>query len=88
MSQSKLSELSVEKLIKRRDLLKGASIGLGIVYILAVTLIIYFITANGFKEIPFAALIPVFALPVTFTPLIANISLLNKEIKSRNTKEF
>jgi len=88
MSQNKLSELSVEKLIKRRDLLKGASIGLGIVYILAVTLIVYFIAAKGFKEIPFAALIPVFALPVTFTPLIANISLLNKEIKSRNTKEF
>jgi len=86
MHQNKLSQLSLEKLIKRRDLLKGISIGLGIVFILGISLIIYIVTNDDFKRIPFAAFIPIFALPATSAPLLANLSSLNKEIKSRNIK--
>lgn len=86
MDQNKLSELSLEKLLKKRDLLKGISIGLGIVFVLGIALIIYFVTNDDFKRVPFAAFIPIFALPATSAPLLANLSSLNKEIKSRNRK--
>lgn len=84
MKKNTYEELTNEKLIKRRDLLKGASIGLGIVFILAITIIIYLMSAEGFKNVSIATLIPVFTLPITFVPLLINLSLLNKEIKSRN----
>lgn len=75
--------MSMEELVKKRDLLRGISIGVGIVYMAIITFVIYLFAINGFKIVSFAALIPVFALPGTFTPILANISLLNKEIQSR-----
>jgi hypothetical protein len=84
MEKNTYGELTNEKLIKRRDLLKGASIGLGIVFILAITTIIYLMSAEGFKNVSIATLIPMFTLPLAFVPLLINLSLLNKEIKSRN----
>ncbi len=84
MEKNTYGELTNEKLIKRRDLLKGASIGLGIVFILAIAIIIYLMSAEGFKNVSIATLIPMFTLPLAFVPLLINLSLLNKEIKSRN----
>jgi hypothetical protein len=84
MKKNTFEELTNEKLIKRRDLLKGASIGLGIVFILAITIIIYLMSAEGFKNVSIATLIPIFTLPIAFVPLLINLSLLNNEIKSRN----
>jgi hypothetical protein len=77
-------ELNDEKLLKKRDLLKGASIGLGIVYILAIAILIYLFITRGSQNVPLAILIPVFAMIAVFIPLLINLSLLNKEIKSRN----
>ena len=77
-------DLSDEKLLKKRDLLKGASIGLGIVYVLAIAILIYLFTTKETKNIPLAVLIPTFTLITVFIPLLVSLSLLNKEIKSRN----
>jgi hypothetical protein len=77
-------ELTDEKLLKKRDLLKGASIGLGIVYILAIAILIYLFVTRGTQNVPSAILIPIFAMIAVFIPLLINLSLLNKEIKSRN----
>ncbi|MFD2941396.1 hypothetical protein [Flavobacterium notoginsengisoli] len=71
------------KLIKTRNLLKGIAIGFGVVFIVALAVSIYLITSKGLKD-SIAALIPVFSLPVVFTPLLINFSLLSKEIKCRN----
>jgi len=77
-------ELTDEKLLKKRDLLKGASIGLGIVYILAIAILIYLFVTRGTQNVPSTILIPIFAMIAVFIPLLINLSLLNKEIKSRN----
>jgi len=77
-------ELNDEKLLKKRDLLKSASIGLGIVYILAIAILIYLFVTRGTQNVPSTILIPIFAMIAVFIPLLINLSLLNKEIKSRN----
>lgn len=84
MKQNKLSELTIDQLVKKRDLLKGVSIGIGILYIVVLAIIIYLFVTKGLKNVSYAALIPVFALPVTLTPVLGNMSLLEKEIKSRH----
>jgi hypothetical protein len=84
MKKNIYEELTNEKLLKKRGLLKGASIGLGIVFVLATTILIYLLTAKGFNNVPIATLIPVFTMSITFVPLLINLSLMNKEIKSRN----
>lgn len=86
MQKNKLSELSIEDLVKKRNLLKGVSIGMGLVYMAAIAIVIYLFTSKGFKNVSYAALIPVFAFPVTFMPVLSNMSILDKEIKSRNSK--
>ena len=84
MKKNIYEELTNEELLKKRDLFKGVSIGFGVVFILAIAIIIYLFTTQGIKNVSIATLIPVFILPVTFFPLLINLSLLNKEIKSRN----
>lgn len=84
MKKNIYEELTNEKLLKKRGLLQGASIGLGIVFVLATTILIYLLTAKGFDNVPIATLIPVFTMSITFVPLLINLSLMNKEIKSRN----
>ncbi|SHM46067.1 hypothetical protein [Flavobacterium chilense] len=84
MKKSIYQELTTEKLIKKRDLLKGVSIGFGIIFILAIAVVIYIFSSKGVKNVSIATLIPVFTLPMTFVPLLINLSLMNKEIKSRN----
>ena len=84
MKKNAFAELTDEQLLKKRDLLKGISMGFGIIVIVIICILIYLFTTKGFKDIAFATLIPVFVLPVTFTPLLINLGLINKEIKSRN----
>nr|WP_199000019.1 hypothetical protein [Flavobacterium sp. ASV13] len=84
MKKSIYQELTTEKLIKKRDVLKGVSIGFGIIFILAIAVVIYIFSSKGVKNVSIATLIPVFTLPMTFVPLLINLSLMNKEIKSRN----
>lgn len=84
--KNELSELSDEKLIKRRDLLKGVLIGMYIVCILLIILLLYIFFNKGFSAISIATFIPVFMLPVITLPLLFQVNTLNKEVKSRNLK--
>lgn len=84
MKKNIYEELTNEKLLKKRDLLKGVSIGFGVIFLLAIAAIIYIFSVKGIKNVSIATLIPVFTLPVVFMPILINLSLLNKEIKSRN----
>lgn len=84
MKKNIYEELTNEKLIKKRDLFKGVLIGFGVIFVLAIAIVIYIFTAKGFKNVSIATLIPVFTLPMIFVPLLINLNLLNKEIKSRD----
>ncbi|WP_159800606.1 hypothetical protein [Flavobacterium sp. MK4S-17] len=76
--------LTDKELIKRKDLLKGVVIGFGIVFLIGFAILIYLFATKGLKEIPMGALIPFFAMPLTFIPILINLNLLLKEIKTRN----
>ena len=84
MKKNSYAEMSDEQLLKKKNSLKGATIGIGISFILAISILIYILIQKDFKNVNIATLIPVFIMPVTFTPLLINLGLLNKEIKSRN----
>lgn len=84
MKKETLADLTNEKLIKRRNLLKGVLIGFGIFFIITLGFLIYLFTSKGAKNIPFATLIPVFTLPVTLMPILITLAAVNKEIKARN----
>lgn len=86
--QNKLSELSNEELNKRKNLLKGVLIGFGIIYLLAIAVMIYLLSVKGFKNVPIATLIPIFSLPVIITPILTNLGLVTKELKSRTSGKF
>lgn len=86
MPKNPFVELADEKLIKRKDLLKGILIGIGIVWLLIALFFAYIFITRGFKNNSFIILIPLFTLPVTLLPTFINLNFLNKEIKSRNLK--
>lgn len=81
-----LSELSDEKLIKRRDLFKGILIGMYSVCVILVVLLLYIFFNNGFSNLSIVTFLPVILLPVITLPLAFQLSTLNKEVKSRNLK--
>ncbi|WP_289665165.1 hypothetical protein [Flavobacterium panacagri] len=83
MNKNVYENFTDQRLLKTRSLLKGIAIGFGIIFILALVVAIYIIALKGLKD-SIAALIPVFSLPIVFTPLLINFSLLSKEIKLRN----
>ncbi|MDR6969340.1 hypothetical protein J2X31_003370 [Flavobacterium arsenatis] len=83
MKNNNLSELSNEKLIKRRDLFKGFLIGIGIVWLFMIAVMVYLFATKDMSKVSFAVFIPIFVLPVTLTPLFINVGMLNKEVKSR-----
>ena len=84
MKKNSYEELSDEKLLKKKDLVKGVLLGFAVVFILAIAAMIYLFATKGSKDIPIAVLTPFFTMPVFFVPLVNNLGLLNKEIKSRD----
>lgn len=86
MKNNNLSDLSNEKLIKRRDLFKGFLIGIGIVWLLMIAFVIYIYTTKDTSNFSFVVFLPIFILPVTLMPLFINVGMLNKEVKARNLK--
>ena len=84
--KNEISELSDEKLIKRRDMLKGVLIGMYAICIILIVLLLYIFFYKEFTSISTAAFISVFMLPVITLPLLFQVNSLNKEIKSRNLK--
>ena len=81
-----LSELSDEKLLKRRDLLKGVLIGMYAVCIVLIVLLLWIFFYKEYSEVSIATFIPAMMLPVITLPLLFQVNTLNKEIKSRNLK--
>ena len=84
--KNKLSELADEKLMRRRDLLKGFLIGVYVVCVLLIGLLLYLFFNDKLNNMTIASIIPVFMLPVITLPLILQVNTLNKEIKFRNLK--
>ncbi|MCG2611985.1 hypothetical protein LZZ90_10750 [Flavobacterium sp. SM15] len=84
MKQNTYQNLTNEQLIKKRNSLKGASIGFALLYFLAIVVLIYLLTTKGFKNFSIATLIPLFIMPITFIPLLISLNLMNKELKKRN----
>lgn len=82
-NNNSISDLSNEKLIKRRDLFKGFLIGIGLVWLFMIAFIIYIFATKDTSNFSFVVFLPIFILPVTLTPLFINLGLLNKEVKSR-----
>ncbi|SFN94004.1 hypothetical protein SAMN05421741_11466 [Paenimyroides ummariense] len=85
MKKDIFEHLSTAQLIKRRDLLKGVAIGLGIVAITAIGILMYIFITNGVEDMPFtSSAIPALMPLVFFLPMIFHIGKLNTEIKRRN----
>lgn len=84
MKKSTFAELTNEKLLKRRDLFKGALIGFSIVWAFAFGIIIYLLMTKDVKNLSVASLFPLFTVPLVLAPTLISLNLINKEIKSRN----
>mgnify|MGYP003576554120 FL=1 len=79
MSKNPFADLSTEKLIKRRDLLKGVLIAFAIMWLLLIAVATYFyITKSTLKMF-----IPMAILPMTLLPSFIQLTILNKELKTR-----
>lgn len=83
MKNNTISELSNEKLVKRRDLFKGFLIGIGLVWLCIIAFVLYIYATQDTSNFSFVVFLPIFILPVTLAPLFINVGLLNKEVKSR-----
>ena len=83
MKNNNYEELTDEELLKKRDLLKGVTIGFGIVMLLAIIVLGYLLGSKGFKNTSIAVFIPMMLLPFTYMPLIINYNLIKKEILAR-----
>lgn len=83
MKKNTLTELSNEELSKKRDLMKGVTIGFSIIYLFVLAFILYLLLTRGFKNISIVVFTPIFLLPTILMPLLINFGMLKKEIKSR-----
>lgn len=83
MEQNLKQPESIEALIKRKDLLKGVMLGLGIVYLVAFGILVYLAVTKGLSKVSIA-LIPVCLSPLTLLPLLLNFNSLKKVIASKN----
>ncbi len=78
-NKNSLAELSTEKLIKRRNLLKGVLTGFGIMWLLILGLAIYFYVTKSTAKL----FMPLAILPMTLLPLLLQLKPLDTELKNR-----
>lgn len=79
MKKNPFADLSTESLVKKRDLLKGVLIAFGMMWVVLLGVAIYFyITKSTLK-----LFIPMAILPMTLLPSFIQLTLLNKELKTR-----
>lgn len=83
MKNIHFTRLTDAQLITKRTLLKGISIGFGIIYLTAILFMIYLFSTTGFQKISITTFIPFLTIPITFVPLVLSLKSLNKEIHSR-----
>ncbi|RWW92371.1 hypothetical protein [Flavobacterium cerinum] len=81
MKNNKLSGLTLEELYKRKKTLQGATIGFGIVMVIAFSILIYLVFQS--KKFGLLAIMP--AGFMTLLPGIIGLSQVNAEIKSRKS---
>jgi hypothetical protein len=74
-----LTNLTLEELYARKQKLKGAIIGLGLVMGLALAILIYLATKKG----NYGLLAVGLTLFITLTPSVIALNKINEEIKSR-----
>ncbi|RBQ03075.1 hypothetical protein DRW42_23615 [Pedobacter miscanthi] len=78
-----LTELSIEELYKKKQMIKGALIGLGLVMLAAFIVLIYLvITAKTPKVL---AAVPISCM-LALLPAFISLGQINNEIKNRNSK--
>lgn len=75
--KKKLSDLTLEELLKRKSTLKGILLAFMVIFTLAIVVLIYL------KPKP-VLYTPLFTFPVTLLPLSIAFKLINDEIKLRN----
>jgi hypothetical protein len=80
MKANKLSELTLEELIKKKKETKAAAIGLGIVQFIASALLI----SIAIKGSNYAFIGVAFGCLLFFLPILISIKQIDQEIKSRN----
>ncbi|SHG06849.1 hypothetical protein SAMN05444372_102139 [Flavobacterium micromati] len=84
MKKNTLAEISNEELLKKRDLMKGVTIGFSIIYLFVLAFILYLVLTRGFKNIsPVVLFTPVFICTITLMPFLIYFGMLKKEMKSR-----
>lgn len=74
-----LAALSIEKLTKRRDLIKGVLIAFGVMWLLLIAFAVYFLVAKSTAKL----FIPLAVFPMTLLPIYIQLPALNKESKNR-----
>jgi hypothetical protein len=79
MKKNQLSELTLEELYKKKKTLQGATIGLGIVMVIAFSILLYLV----FKSRNFALITIIPAGLISLIPGIIGLVQVNSEIKSR-----
>jgi len=76
----KLPELTLEELIKKKNQIKGAAMGLGIVMVIAViALVVLAMRTENYALITISL-----GGAVAFLPIFISLSQINTEIKSRS----
>ena len=83
MKNNSYENLTNEELLKKKDLMKGVTIGFSILFLLAIAILGYLLGAKEFKNTSIAIFIPLMILPFTYMPLIINYNLIKKEIQLR-----
>ena len=82
MKNNKLENLTSQQLASKKKALTGALIGLGLVLIIACSILLYLVIKNkDFTLIPIAI-----GSLMTIIPCFIGISQVNTEIKSRKSK--
>ncbi|MEO0059050.1 MAG: hypothetical protein RLZZ312_697 [Bacteroidota bacterium] len=81
-SNKKWSEMTLEELLKKRNVIKSAAIGLGTVMVFATTVLIYIAITEKKPALAFISI----GFFVSLLPIIISISQINKEIKSRDSQ--
>ena len=82
MKNDKLNELSIEQLQAKKKTLKNAAIGMGIVMLIACSVLFYL----SIKSKNFALITVAIACLLTLLPSFIGISQIKAEIKSRDSK--
>lgn len=79
----KLSELPMEKLLARKKTMLGGEITLGLVMLIACSILLYHsFQEKNMKILTVASTVSV----ISYLPTMINLGLVNREIKLRNSK--